>query len=296
MKINTFKYFAVDACKSLKRNKTLSIASIATVAATLFILGIFMLVIVNVNKGIDEIGSRLEVKVFLKDDITMSEKADLERAIKNTEGFEKAVFETKAQALEKVKKQLGPENQELLEGFEGDNPFPNSYIVTVKKPEYVANVVKNVKDLPGVEKVKDARDIVDKIISFTKTIKWFGFSIFGVLLFVSLFLIGNTIKLTVYSRKKEIGIMKYVGATDWFIRWPFIIEGVIMGIVGSFIASITLYYLYRVVYLRSVQATLMVGLVPPSYIINSIMSEFVLGGIIIGAFGSTVSIRKFLKV
>jgi cell division transport system permease protein len=303
MKISTFKYFTLDAGKSLKRNRTLSIASIATVSATLFIVGIFMLLILNINKGVDEIGSKLEVKIFLEDNMTMSQRENLEIAIENSEGFEKASYETKAEALEKVKKKLGDDdNEELIAGFAENNPFPNSFIVTVKKPEYIKNIVNNVEALSaddepsGIYKVKYSGDTVNKIINITKTIKWFGFIIFGILLCVSIFLIGNTIKLTVYSRKREIGIMKYVGATDWFIRWPFIIEGIIIGIVGSLLASVILYYLYKVIFVKIATSTVMIGLVSPSYIISTIMGEFVLGGIIMGAFGSVVSIRRFLRV
>jgi cell division transport system permease protein len=296
MKISTFKYFTVDATKSLSRNKTLSLASIATVAAALFIFGIFMLGALNVGEGIEEIGSKLEVKIFLNDDVSISDKSNLEKIIKNIEGVNGIKYENKREALEKVKGQLGENSEELVEGFEERNPFPNSYIVKVEKPEYVSSVVEEVTGVSGVEKVRDAREVVDKIIKITKSVKWIGYVIFGILFFVSLFLIGNTIKLTVFSRKREIGIMKYVGATDWFIRWPFVIEGVIIGIIGSLFSSIVLYYIYNVIYLKAAEQLVMMQLVTPAYILGNLMWKFIFVGAIIGAFGSMISIRRFLKV
>lgn len=296
MKISTFKYFTIDAGKSLKRNKTLSFASIATVAATLFIFGIFMLMVQNVNLGMEKIGSNLEAKIVLEDDITISEKSTVEKTLKNIEGVSEVIYESKAKALEKAKEMFGEESTELMKGFENQNPFPNMYIIKVKKPEYLTNVVSEVSDLPGVETVREVRELVDKFIQFSSTVKWLGVLIFSILFIVSLFLINNTIKLTVYSRKREIGIMKYVGATDWFIRWPFIIEGMIIGVLGSLISTLGLYYAYKLLFSKTAEFLGMMQLVSPAYVLGNLMLKFILSGIIIGAFGSIISIRKFLKV
>ncbi len=296
MKISTIKYYIVDALRSLKRNKTVSIASVATVAATLFILGVFLLIVFNVNAGIEELGSKLEVKIYLKDELTISEKSAIENALNNVEGVSNIEFEDKSDALEKVKKQFGEESKALVEGFEKENPFPNAYIVRVEKPEVVNNVVKAAEGLTGIEKIKDVREIVDKIIKITNTLKIIGLALFAILISVSLFLIGNTIKLTVYSRKKEIGIMKYVGATDWFIRWPFIIEGMLLGISGAIISTGVLYYVYRMVFHKFANALLGFTLMNPHFILSTTLWQFILGGLFIGAIGSIMSIRKFLIV
>jgi len=296
MKISTIKYYIVDALRSLKRNKTVSMASVATVAATLFILGVFLLIVFNVNSAIQELGSKLEVKIYLKDSITISEKSSLERALNNVTGVSEIDFEDKADALEKVKKQFGEESKALVEGFEKENPFPNAYIVRVEKPEVVNNVVKAIEGLSGIEKIKDVREIVEKIIKITNTLKIIGLALFVILISVSLFLIGNTIKLTVYSRKKEIGIMKYVGATDWFIRWPFIIEGMLLGITGAIISTGVLYYVYKMIFQKFANALLGFTLINPHFILSTTLWQFMLGGLFIGAIGSIISIRKFLIV
>jgi cell division transport system permease protein len=296
MRISTIKFFIVDSLKSLRRNKTISSAAAATVAATLFILGVFWLTILNVNQGILEVESRVEVKVILKDDITVVQQRDLEKKIKDISGVEEVNYETKAQAIEKFKKQLGDQNKGLVDGLEKDNPMPNSYIIKVQKPEVVSNVVSAIKDMPGIDQIKDGREIVNKIMTITRTVKWVGSVIFVILMGVSLFLIGNTIKLTVYSRRREIGIMKYIGATDWFIRWPFIIEGMIIGVTGGILADIILYYVYRMAYLKVSAGLIIIQMVQPQYVLCNILGLFILAGLIIGAVGSISSIRKFLAV
>ena len=296
MKISTVKYYFVDALRSLKRNRTVSMASVATVAATLFILGVFLLIVFNVNEGVQELGSKLQVKIYLKDDITIADKSAIEKALDNVQGVTEIKFEDKNDALEKVKKQFGEDSKSLIQGFEKKNPFPNAYVVSVQKPEIVNNVVKAAEGLNGIEKIKDVREIVDKIIKLTNTLKVVGLALFVILISVSLFLIGNTIKLTLYSRKKEIGIMKFVGATDWFIRWPFIIEGMMLGVSGAIISTGVLYYVYRLIFLKYTNVLLGVNLINPHFILSTTLWQFMLGGLFIGAMGSIMSIRKFLIV
>jgi cell division transport system permease protein len=296
MKISTLKYFLKDAMNSLKRNITVSTASIATVAATLFILGIFMLTILNVNQGIVNVESKVEVKIFLKDDITAAQKTELEKNVKAVAGVTTVTFESKEQALANFKEQLGDQNKSLVEGLEKDNPMPSSYIVKVNDPNTISSVVEAVKGKAYILSIKDGREIVNKIMSITNTIKWVGSAIFFILIGVSLFLIGNTIKIIVYSRRREIGIMKYIGATDWFIRWPFIIEGIVLGVIGALIADGILFYAYKVVFAKVTTGLLMMQLVPVSYVYTYILGLFMLAGILIGAIGSSISIRKFLAV
>jgi cell division transport system permease protein len=296
MKINTFKYFVGDAFKSIKRNRTLSIASIATVAATFFILGVFLLTIMTVKNGIGDVQSKIQVQVFLNDDIKASEQKDLETKIKNTDGVVDVKYETKEQAFEKFKEQLGEDNKNLIVGLDKESFLPASYIIKVTKPEKVTNVVNNIKSMTGIEKINDGRAFVDKVITISNALKWIGFVIFVVLIGVSLFLIGNTIKITVYSRKREISIMKFIGATDWFIRWPFVLEGMIIGTVGVLIADAFLYFTYKMLYVRIVQEFIISNLVSPNYVSTIMLWQFLLGGIVIGALGSITSIRRFLAV
>jgi cell division transport system permease protein len=299
MRISTFKYFVMDALKSLKRNKTVSLASVATVAATLFILGVFLLIVFNVNSGLEVIGSKLDVKIYLEDNIGITDKSALERALNDVKGVTNIKYETKLEALANAKKQLGEDGEVLLKGLEKEdkNPYPTSYIVSVENPLIVDDVVKAAEGLSGVEEINEVRELVDKIIKITDTLKIVGLMLFAILISVSLFLIGNTIKLTVYSRKKEIGIMKYVGATDWFIRWPFIIEGMMLGISGAIVSTVGLYFAYKIIFQKFASSLLkFLGftIINPQFILSTVLWQFMLGGLIIGAIGSVISIRKFL--
>jgi cell division transport system permease protein len=296
MKISTLKYFAIDSLKSIKRNKTISFASAATVAATLFILGVFLLTALDVQQVIKNVESRVEIKVFLNNDITIGEEKALETKIKGMSEVASVKYETKQEAMKNFKEQIGEDNKALLEGLEKDNPLPNAYVVKVKDPEMVSKVVDSVKDMKGIYEIQAGKEIVDRVVAVTKTIKWIGMALFAILIGVSLFLIGNTIKITLYSRRREIGIMKYIGATDWFIRWPFIIEGMIIGIIGAIVGCILLYYGYNVVYTKVSTNLFLVKLVQPKYVLTNISWQFGLLGILIGSIGSMLSIRKFLAV
>lgn len=296
MKFNTVKYFVKESFKSLKRNRTLSIASSLTVAATLFILGIFLLTILNVNQGVKGIESTVEVQVYLNDNISIPDKDAIEAKINSVDGIDSVTYETKAQSLQKMKDRLGADKKDILEGLDKRNPFPAVYTVKVKQPQVIDSVVKSVKGMTGIYEIKDSRQFIDKVISITKTVKMVGIVVFTVLIFVSVFLIGNTIKLTVYSRRREIGIMKYIGATDWFIRWPFIIEGMVLGLIGSIVANILLYYAYKAVYLKIVSSFMFMELIKPFYVLTTLSIEFIIAGMIIGAIGSIQAIRRFLAV
>ena len=296
MKISTIKYFISDSLKSLRRNKTLTIASIATVTATLFMLGVFVLVLLTIKQGVNEVESKVEIKVYLKDNITSYDKQNIEDKLKSTDGVAGVDYESKDEALVKLKKQLGDQYKSLLSGYDKRNPMPESYIVKVDKPEMITNVVSNIKNMDGIDIIKDGREIANIIIGVSKTISWIGGVILFILIGLSIFLIGNTIKITVYNRRREIGIMKYIGATDWFIRWPFMIEGIIIGIVGAFISIFLLYYAYRFAYVGISTGLMMLQLISPAYILSYMFWEFLLAGIFMGIFGSLVSMRKFLAV
>lgn len=295
MKISTIRYFSMDALTSLKRNKTLSLASVITVSLTLFIFGVFLLTMFNANKVLKNMESKLEVSLYLKEDILVEDKQDIESAIKNIKGVSEVVYITKDDALNKFKDQLGKENEYLAEGFDKKNPLPESFVVKIEDSKVVKDVVEKSKSIKGIQKVVANEYLVDQISKLTKSVKWIGIVALLIMIPVSLFLIGNTIKLAVYSRRKEINTMKFVGATDWFIRWPFVIEGIVIGLAGSIVSSVILYTVYKIVY-KKLSAVVMLNLITPSYFSMNILWIFILSGILIGGIGSILSMRKFLKV
>lgn len=297
MKFNTLKYFFVDAFKSLKRNRTLSIAAMITVLITFFIFGTFMLIGLNFNKAIEDVASKVEIKVNLNEDIKLIDQREIQLKLEEQSGVKEVVYESKEEAFLNFKERL-KDNPGLLQGFDlQNNPLPSSFIVKLEDPIYAEDIAKVVEGMSGVEDIsKQQQEMIDTISSFIDGVRIAGVVLFVVFVGVSIFLITNTTKITVYSRRREVGIMKFVGATDWFIRWPFIIEGMIIGFVGSLLASLLLYFLYKSIFGYIVSTMFLVSLVPPSFILGVLTWGFLAGGTIIGALGSIVALRKFLDV
>ena len=193
--------------------------------------------------------------------------------------------------------------KEILAGYSKENnPLPASYIVRLESPEVASSVESamktNDKFMAGVEDVGNDEELIGTINSFVKVINTVGLVLGVVFVGVSLFLIVNTIKITVYSRRREVGIMKFVGATDWFIRWPFVIEGVIIGLVGGILSTLLLFAGYNFLYGKIVSSSslYMPQFVQPMYVLTTMSWQFILAGIVIGAIGSIIALRKFLDV
>ncbi len=297
MIINLFKHYIIDAIKSLRRNKTISLASSVTVTATLFIMGIFLILMQNVNIGMSNVQSQIEIKAFLEENINSTQQENIGQELKKISGVKEIQFEDKADALKKFTEQISENDSSLLNGYgDSHNPLPNSYIIKLEDPQVSEQVISQIKTMQGIESIGNDKEFTDKIISISKSVKWFGIVLFILMVSISIFLISNTIKLTIYSRRKEIGIMKFVGATDWFIRWPFIIEGAVIGLIGAISANILLYYVYKLVFVKINENLLLVNLLSPSYITQTLQWQFILVGILIGGLGSSWSLFKFLKV
>ena len=313
MRISTFKHFISDAFKSLNRNKTISIASVATVLTTLLVFGAFMLTALNVNMELNTVQSKVEVKVFLNDNIDATQQQNIENMLKNIEGVTGVIYVSKNEALAQFKKQIEG-NEKILAGYtDENNPLPASFTVKLSDPNVADAVVKamsvtedntnaeslatgETQYLAGVESVGNDQNLINTIDSVSRTVRWVGIALFIVLIGISLFLIMNTIKITVFSRRREIGIMKFVGATDWFIRWPFVIEGIVIGAIGAFLSSIVLYFAYNAVFKWIVSSMFIVNLVQPQFVLTTLLACFVGGGVVVGAIGSIFALRKFLIV
>ena len=296
MKISTLNYFIVDALKSIKRNITVSFAAMLTVLVTFFVLGTFTLVGLNFNKTIEDVADKIEIKVYLQDDIKLVNQREVEIKLSEQDGVKAVTYESKDEAFTKLKKDLEG-NSGMLEGYSlENNPLASSYIVTLEDASYASNVTKAVEDMTGVESVTNQQELIEKISRVVDFVQILGVILFFVFIGVSIFLIMNTIKLAVYSRRREVGIMKFVGATDWFIRWPFVIEGIIIGAIGSLLATAVLYFIYRGVFGFIASNLLIANLVPVSFVLTTLLGGFLLGGIVVGAIGSIAALRKFLVV
>lgn len=299
MKIRTLGYMIKEGFKNLWRNRMMSLASISSVAATLIILGIIFILIFNINSLAEGAQEQVDsIQVYLNKDIASDRIEEIGNEIKSIEGIKEIKFESKNDALENMKDLWGDKGY-LLEGVESDNPLPNSYIVYLENIEDSEEIVAKIKLINNIDLVQFHKDIIDKIIWITDFVKIVGLVIIVILIAISIFIIGNTIKLTVAARRREINIMKYVGATNWFIRWPFFIEGTFLGLLGSGIALLIIYFSYRYVYniaSSNLYVMLTAYLVPIPKIIDNLLLMFIVLGSGIGALGSITSMRKYLRV
>jgi cell division transport system permease protein len=277
----------------------MTVASIVSVSATLLILGIIFILIVNISNFSEYASDQFDVvQVFLDDGQTNEEMKAIGDKIYEIQEVSNVTFESKDQALEKMKEDWDKYSTVLI-GLEERNPLPNSYIVSIDNLIYSDSIVRRINEIEGIELVKYYKDVIDKINSLTSFVRNLGLGIIVILLFVSTFVISNTIKLAVTARKGEVQIMKYVGATHWFIRWPFILEGTILGLVGAGIAASLIYVGYSQMYqvlTEDFYVLIAAYFVPVSGVMRDLLQVFVPVGAGIGALGSLWGVRKYLNV
>lgn len=295
MKFSTSEYFIKEVYTSFKRNTWMTLASILTVVISLFILGFFSIVVLNLNKLADTLESQVQVSVYLKDDINEEDLADTKKILESVEGVQKVNYITRDEAMRNFKDRLG-DQQFLLDALDNTNPLPNSFTVVVSAPERVKSVADAAQTLFTVESVSYSQDIINHIFNLTHLIRIIGVALIILLLGAAIFIISNTIRLTVFARRKEIAIMKYVGATDWFIRWPFLLEGIVLGFIGGGIAAALLIVIYAQISQEIYNAMAFFPLIPQYPFINYVVLVVLISGIIIGAAGSIISLKRFLRV
>lgn len=286
-----------EAFVNMWRNKATTFFALISVTASLVVLGIMFAIILNINSVAMSAKERFDTIVaFLEDDASDSEITTLVADIMMTPGVLDIKYESKDEAMQKLKERWG-EGAYLLEGIEG-NPLPRSVIVQLRSLDYAESVTQAVSQMEHVEEVKSYQHVVNQLLLITSSIRKSGTFIIFVLIGVSIILINNAISMAVASRSKEISIMKYVGATDWYIRWPFFVEGILVGLMGAGLSYLIIYYAYKYVYELAQEkffALIAVHLVLPERLESDIGYLFVVIGVCVGALGSLISTRKPLN-
>ena len=294
--MNKIWYNIKQAFKQISRNKGMSFASVFAITAMMLILGLFFVVTVNVNLFTEMIKENYDqVEIFLEEDASPDQKKDIAEELKKLDNVSDVTYRSKEDALNIMKKRWG-ESGYLLDSL-GENPLPDSVLVTVDSIESAADVTELSQTLEGVEDVKFYQETVDKLTKVTNFLQIAAVVIMTFLIVVSVVVVSNTIKLTVLARKKEIEIMKYVGATNWFIRGPFLVEGIIIGIFSSLVSSGITYLIYRQIEETiglQFMTILSSPLVPAAYLAGNLILIFLAMGVSIGAGGSIISMRRFL--
>ena len=295
MRFSTKQYFIKETYKSIRRNGFMSFASISTVAVSLLVLGMFLMIFLNTNNLAQYLENQVQISVYMQDSATDKELASVKDKLTKMPGVVKVTQVNKQQALERFKKRLGDQEQ-LLNSLGKENPFPNSFEVQVDNPDRIKVLTPQIGQLPKVETAKFGQEVVEHLFQLTKILRLGGIVLVVFLAMATLFIISNTIRLTVFARRKEVIIMKYVGATDWFIRWPFLLEGMTLGFFGAVVAFVLINSIYASL-LDRIHATLaFLPLLPTSPLLLYVDLFLLAVGTGIGALGSYISLRKFLRV
>ncbi|MDY6349747.1 MAG: permease-like cell division protein FtsX [Selenomonas sp.] len=295
MKLQTSEYFIQEVFRSLRRNNWMSFASIGTVAVSLFVLGVFLLLVLNMNRMASALESQVQISVYLEDGLSADDRQDIASDIEALQGIESIRYISKDEAKARLEDRLGDQKY-LLDALGDKNPLPDSFEVVVKSPDLVETAAKAIDRMDGVQEAKYGQDVIEHLFAITRLIRIFGLVLMVLLAGATLFIISNTIRLTVFARRKEIAIMKYVGATDWFIRWPFLLEGMVLGFVGGVIAAVALRSFYAAMAAKITDTLTFFPLMPQYPSMNYITVALLLTGMAIGALGSALSLKRFLKV
>ncbi|MCI5535270.1 MAG: permease-like cell division protein FtsX [Lentihominibacter sp.] len=296
MIIKRFFYTLKQAFLQVFRNRTMSIASIFAITAMLLILSIFFILVINVNTAAQMIQNDYDsIEIFLEDDMTKQDAQTIVDDISVREGVDEAYYKSRETAMDEFKARWG-KNAYLLDSLK-ENPLPNSIVIMISDLEKATSLAETAATYDGVEDVKFYKDTVDKLLDATRFIQLAAIVIMVFLIIVSVVVVSNTIKLTVFNRSNEISIMKYIGATNWFIRGPFLAEGIIIGIISAGISvgvSAAMYRKIVEVIGDQVFSVLSMPMVPVNFLVYNFTWIFLALGISIGACGSIISMRKFL--
>ena len=299
MKIRTIRYMLAEGISNTYKNLLMSLASVSMVIASLLIFGIFLMITINLSYNLSQIEKKMEIVVFLDRDISVMQADAVELKLKSDERVLSYSRLSKEQAFNEMAEMLG--DSSLLEGLEPDF-LPEKITVHLKNPEDSYAFSNELGKMEGIDEIVFPKALLEKMSLVLRWVNVGTMVILVFLLIISVSIIANTIKLTVYARRKEIGIMKYVGANDWFIRWPFIIEGMIIGLMGAIVSFVATSYLYieveKYVNAESISYGIsdIIKMVPMDTIGGSILFVYIIIGMVMGAAGSVISVRKHLNV
>ena len=299
MKYNVFSYLIGEGFRNVFKNKKSTMASLMIMCATMIIFGVFFIVGENINHFVSEIESEQGIQVFIDNDATEQEVQQLGEQLKKINGVNTVEYMSKEDALNQMKERF-EEKEYLLEGYEENNIFPASYIVTLTDLTLSSQVQGEISGLPNIKRITSGDETINTLIDLANGVRIVTAVILALLIIISIFIIANTIKLTVHARRKEISIMKYVGATNNFIRWPFIVEGILIGVLAGIISLLLVGGVYNIVAEKIVNTDFMqiiqMSLLNFSDMFSLIVIVYLILGIGIGVLGSTISMRKYLKV
>ena len=295
-----FSYLIGEGFKNIFKNKKSAMTSLVTMICAMFLFGIFFAIGANINSILEQVQRSQGMEVFILNEATQEQMDELGNKIRALDGVNTVKFKTKEEALDSMKESM-KEYKDLLEGYEGENNiFPASYVVTLTDLTLSEQVEDSIGVMEGVKRITSSNDTITALLNIANGLRIAIAAIFLILLVIAITIISNTIKLTVYARRKEISIMKYVGATNGFIRGPFIVEGMLIGLIASILTLglVALLYDFVIVKIESTAILQQMGITLLQFVelAKSISVVYVCLGVIVGIVGSTVSMKKYLEV
>lgn len=295
MKLRTIGRHIKESFKSLFRNGWMSVAAVSAVAVTLLLVGSFIAMLMNVNKLASDVENDVSVRVYIDLAASEDEQKQLGEQLEKLDEVDSVEYRTREQELKQVVGTYGDEFN-LFKG--DDNPLHNVYIVNTTQPEFTKKVAAEAEKMEFVSQANYGGAEADALFDTMKTVRNVGGIIIIALILTAVFLISNTIRITIFSRRTEIEIMKLVGATNWFIRWPFVIEGALIGLIGAAIpvAILSIVYVYGFDAISNYFVGTYFSLLTPSPFLYQLGGLMLGIGVVIGAIGSLLSIRRFLKI
>ena len=298
MKHSIFGYLLGEGFRNVFHNKKSSGASLAIMCATMLIFGLFFMIIENLNNAVETLETQQGIQVFIQKTATDAQMEQIGEQIQAIDGVNKVTFVSKEDALNQTKEKL-KDKQALIAGWDESNPFKASYLVTLTDLKLSYQVQDEIKKIDNIDSIQSRDETINGLVAIANGVRIVSAVILTLLVLISIFIIGNTIKLTVHARRKEISIMKYVGATDSFIRWPFVIEGIIIGIVAALLSILVLGIAYSLITnaaANSIISTMGIKLLSFTDMTTLLVIVYMVLGIGIGALGSSISMRKYLQV
>ncbi|MDQ0191353.1 permease-like cell division protein FtsX [Alicyclobacillus cycloheptanicus] len=286
-----------ESIKNLARNGWMTFASISAVTITLLILGISLVIAMNAQQMSSSVQGQLSISVFMKQSVTDQQAAQVADQVRTMPGVRSVQLVTKAQGMASLQKDM-KQYSSVLKGLKADDTLPDKLVVKATDPRNTIALGQKLAKLPGVAEVNDGQQVVNKLFRFLDIVRNIGLVFVAALILTAMFLISNTIKISIFARRREIEIMKLVGATNWFIRWPFVFESLIIGVIGALIPYAVIVIGYHSLYMHTGGefAVLVFQLVKTVDLAAKLAGVLFGIGIIIGIWGGIMSVRKFLKV
>ncbi len=295
MKLYNISYFLREGIHSIFTHRLMSFAAMSVITACLLLMGSFTLVASNIDRLLGDIEEKNKVVAFVEETYTEEESRALEDDILAVPEVASVEFMTKTEALEDFKEDFGDES-ELLDGLDERNPLRDRYTITLHNIEDTQKAADNLAMIEGVAKVSARSDISDKVVQVRDVVTIVCVALVLILILVSIFIISNTVNLTMFNRREEIAIMKMIGATNGFIRFPFVIEGLLIGIAGAAIALLLQWFVYEYIVASALSGISFIPTLPFKDCVGFIAAIFFGTGIVVGGIGSAITLRKFLKV